>query len=240
MLGELARDRRVVPLAFHVDYFNEPWKDPFSSPVFSRREAQYSLLYDKAHKVGKPDYLYLTPLVMVDGRTPMVGSNAEARSVARQAIARSLREPAEVAIRVVWEEPESASKADPLKRVARVEVSARSRRSADRKLLIGLTTWEDGLATDVPSGENKGTKYVGRFVARRLEVKPATLRRGQPTKESFPINLEADWKPANCGVAAYVQDETTGFILQAASLKWPAPPAAVPAGGGVVAETGTP
>ena len=30
MLGALAeRDRRIVPIAFHVDYFNDPWKDVF-------------------------------------------------------------------------------------------------------------------------------------------------------------------------------------------------------------------
>src|SRR4051794_40106184 len=38
VLGALAeRDRRVVPIAFHVDYFNRPWKDVFSDPLYSRR-----------------------------------------------------------------------------------------------------------------------------------------------------------------------------------------------------------
>src|SRR5262249_21194539 len=36
MLGALAeKDRRIVPIAFHVDYFNDPWKDVFSDPLYS-------------------------------------------------------------------------------------------------------------------------------------------------------------------------------------------------------------
>src|SRR5262245_56785390 len=57
---------RVVPLVFHGDYFNDPWVDPFSDPQFSQREAEYSRLYDRANGLGKPDYLYFTPMLMVD------------------------------------------------------------------------------------------------------------------------------------------------------------------------------
>ena len=32
VLGALAeRDSKIVPIAFHVDYFNDPWKDVFSA-----------------------------------------------------------------------------------------------------------------------------------------------------------------------------------------------------------------
>ncbi len=65
MLGQLPElgygPDRVVPLAFHVDYFNDPWKDPFSDPQFSRREAEYSRIYHGINKNTKPDVLYLTP-----------------------------------------------------------------------------------------------------------------------------------------------------------------------------------
>jgi hypothetical protein len=38
MLGALAeQDRRIVPIAFHVDYFNLPWKDAFPDPLYSCR-----------------------------------------------------------------------------------------------------------------------------------------------------------------------------------------------------------
>src|SRR6516164_7621907 len=48
VLGALAeRDRRIVPIAFHVDYFNVPWKDVFSDPVYSRRQMAYNEIYTK-------------------------------------------------------------------------------------------------------------------------------------------------------------------------------------------------
>src|SRR3954465_9410474 len=46
VLGALAgRDKRVVPIAFHVDYFNNPWKDVFSDPLYSQRQAVYNQIY---------------------------------------------------------------------------------------------------------------------------------------------------------------------------------------------------
>ena len=43
LLGVLAsRNAQMVPVAFHVDYFNNAWKDPFSNPVYSRRQASYN------------------------------------------------------------------------------------------------------------------------------------------------------------------------------------------------------
>src|SRR5437868_694348 len=39
ILGQLAgRSERIVPIAFHVDYFNKPWKDPYSDALYSKRQ----------------------------------------------------------------------------------------------------------------------------------------------------------------------------------------------------------
>jgi hypothetical protein len=38
LLGVLAsRNAQMVPVAFHVDYFNDPWKDPFSDSLYTQR-----------------------------------------------------------------------------------------------------------------------------------------------------------------------------------------------------------
>ncbi len=85
-LGQLARlgfgPDKIVPVAFHVDYFNEPWADPFSNKDYSRRELAYN-------SVQKRNDLYFTPMMMVDGRTPMLGSN---RPEATKAIKAALKE----------------------------------------------------------------------------------------------------------------------------------------------------
>ena len=45
VLGVIAaKNPRVVPIALHVDYFNDPWKDPFSDKLHSepRRPTTHS------------------------------------------------------------------------------------------------------------------------------------------------------------------------------------------------------
>src|SRR6516165_5061754 len=66
MLGALAeRDPRIVPIAFHVDYFNDPWKDVFSDPLYSQRQMTYNQLYTRPKN---PEYgIYYTPMLMIDG-----------------------------------------------------------------------------------------------------------------------------------------------------------------------------
>src|SRR5260370_25445465 len=88
VLGALAeRDRRIVPIAFHVDYFNDPWKDVFSDPLYSQRQMIYNQLYTKPKN---PEYgLYYTPMLMIDGEQPVNGRDrASAEAAIRQALAK--------------------------------------------------------------------------------------------------------------------------------------------------------
>ncbi len=73
---------KVVPLAYHVDYWNYiGWQDPFSSADWSTRQKQYAQAYDT-------NRIY-TPQLVVNGTDEMTGS--EERKV-RSAIARALAE----------------------------------------------------------------------------------------------------------------------------------------------------
>ena len=109
LLGQLSATgpgaAEIVPIAFHADYFNTPWADPFSIAEFSKREmADNSVLKRKD--------LYFTPMMMVDGRSPMLGSN---RPEALKAIRRSLAERPGVSIELDLSGPDS-------ERVAKVRV----------------------------------------------------------------------------------------------------------------------
>ena len=109
LLGQLALNDRVVPIAFHIDYFNDPWKDPFSDAKFSRRESQYSVIYDRENKLNNPSYLYLTPLVMIDGRFPMLGTDdakaGKAMPKAKDAVRRALAEKPGVSLGLTLKTP---------------------------------------------------------------------------------------------------------------------------------------
>jgi hypothetical protein len=74
----LGRDR-VVPLTFHVDYWNRlGWEDPFSRPAFTARQAWYA----ESNRLRSPDGragldgLY-TPQMIVDGTVQFSGQRRE-------------------------------------------------------------------------------------------------------------------------------------------------------------------
>ena len=63
--GDVVAGRPVIPLAFHVDYWNRlGWADPFSSPAWSARQAAYGDTY--------------TPQIVVAGGADAVGSKRRA------------------------------------------------------------------------------------------------------------------------------------------------------------------
>lgn len=73
----------VVPLALHVDYWDDNgWRDPFSSRAWTQRQAGY----------GRDFY---TPMMVVNGGAPFVGSD---RARARAQIAASTVAPLAVSV----------------------------------------------------------------------------------------------------------------------------------------------
>lgn len=218
MLGRLAEEfgpDRVVPVAFHVDYFNDPWKDPHSDARYSRREWQYSTLYTKSRGIKNESYLYLTPLVMVDGRVPMVGSNADAPARARAAIREGLARPAEVSIEAQLQSADPRSD-----RALTVRLRAQSPEMAEREVLLEVVTVEDGLSTKVLAGELEGRTYTGRFIARDFAFRSVVLPREGEAREQFRIALPPGARAGRTSLAILIQDEQNGEILQARTVSW--------------------
>ena len=70
----------VVPLSFHVDYWNhQGWRDPFSAKAFSVRQESYS-------KIAGGNKVY-TPQMVVDGQDEFNGSDEGAARKFLQAAA---------------------------------------------------------------------------------------------------------------------------------------------------------
>jgi hypothetical protein len=90
VLAELATNKDVLALGFHVDYWDRlGWKDPFSTPGATSRQNEY------AAQFGRKEVF--TPQIVIDGQRQAVGSN---RGAVLQAIAQSkaaLAEPASIA-----------------------------------------------------------------------------------------------------------------------------------------------
>src|SRR5713226_6708866 len=71
LLGELARRSDVVPLGFHISYWDSlGWKDPLSSPGSTERQKAYARRFT--------DGRVYTPQIVVDGTSEMVGSDRDA------------------------------------------------------------------------------------------------------------------------------------------------------------------
>ncbi|NJL72319.1 MAG: DUF1223 domain-containing protein [Candidatus Competibacteraceae bacterium] len=74
LLAELQNvDPPIIILSEHVDYWDYlGWRDPFSSPIFTRRQQLYSKVFDQKS-------LY-TPQMVVDGTFAFVGTDGKLRA----------------------------------------------------------------------------------------------------------------------------------------------------------------
>lgn len=187
-LGNQAADAgRVVPLAFHVDYWDRlGWADRFASPLHTRRQ------YAMAALVGSR--LVYTPQFLRNGRdwrspgSPLDGVGDKASPV-RIALLLGATPQGQLALSG--------------------EISAVPA-AAD----VYLAVYENNLESRVQSGENAGRTLRHDYVVRRLigPLAPDPAGRLSLRRQIVP---DAGWKPADLGVVVFVQDRATGEILQA-------------------------
>ena len=198
---------RVVPLNFHVDYFNTPWADTYADPSFSARELAYN-------QVLKRTDLYFTPMMMVDGQYPLLGSN---RTEAEAAIRRARQEPALVRL-------DLALAGDGPRKEVTVKLATKSPAVAGREILVAVALTEDRVSTRVPAGENAGKTLVETDVVRHLDHRFARLDRLEPKSLAFPVTLPPGADPAHFRVAVFAQDRANGHVYQADAIPWAAKP----------------
>lgn len=141
---ENIRGATLIPLAYHVDYWNRlGWTDPFSSKRWSQRQNDYA-------RVMHNDQLY-TPQLIINGEMQIVG-NGE-REV-RQGIARQLTDNDRGAIAI--------------SRVARagnkLTVDLHAQREPNANVVVTLI--ENDVTTDVAGGENKNRKLTNDAIVR--------------------------------------------------------------------------
>jgi hypothetical protein len=191
---------RVIPLAFHVDYWNYiGWQDPFSSAQWTGRQQRY------AKALGNGSRVY-TPQLVVNGREDCVGSNAgDVRARVGAALA------AAPAGRV-------ALAATPGTEGVKVRVEAAvAAAGLERDLDVLVAVYENGLVTAVGRGENSSRTLRNDYVVRRLQ-KAFALPPAVGSRQAGEVTLPLDrtWKRANLGVVAFLQDPATLAVHGAA------------------------
>ena len=195
----------LVPLAFHVDYWNRiGWVDPFSSDRWSARQRRYAAVFGLRS--------VYTPQIVLNGRAELVGSHeGSLRAEIPAAV------PADPAgrVRILGASLDAAA----AELVVDLAAEIAERPEAPR-LVANLALFESGLVTRVEAGENARrtleNDYVVRLLRPALRFEPGSeLRR----RERVRIALDADWSVANLGLAAFLQDTETLEIHAAAVLR---------------------
>lgn len=170
-LTELSRSgRSVLPLAFHVTYWNGlGWKDPYSLDAATQRQARYG------SRFGDGSY---TPEMVVDGAHGFVGSE---RGEVGAAIQRARGNRTAAAMSVTREGGRLS-----------IEVAAGS--GTGRLLLIGF---DPQHRTAVGRGENSGRTLTESNIVRSIRPigewsgAPLQLSEAAPAGEDVAVLLEA-------------------------------------------------
>lgn len=190
---------KVVPLALHVDYWDYiGWKDPYAKREFATRQRRQADL--------KRARIIYTPQVLLQGQdfrrwdSGDFGATVDKinRQAARAGIGLSLdamgRANADVTV--------SAELSDP---------------SARKDAALYLAAFENKLTSQVTSGENKGKLLPHDYVVREW-IGPIEFGVDLKVAQKRTLPLLPNANPAHSGVAAFVQDRSTGEVLQALML----------------------
>ena len=143
----------VIALSEHVDYWDHlGWRDPFSSPIYSRRQEAYGRRFHL-------DSVY-TPQVVIDGNSEALGSDA--RQI-EAGIRHSMKaDKLGVQISPVF----NSSRGVPTVHV-QVDPAEKAASRANGRLLVALA--ENAAISHVLRGENSGRKLDHVAVVRSLK-----------------------------------------------------------------------
>ena len=171
-LTDLARGRRdVLPLAFHVTYWNSlGWRDPYSLDAATSRQSQYG------SRFGDGSY---TPEMVVDGQKGLVGSE---------------RGEAEAAIASAERQDRTAASVHLSRQGGRVSITVGAGSGSGRILLVGF---DPEHRTAVGRGENSGRTLTESNIVRSIRSvgqwtgAPLTLDEDAPAGQEVAVLMEA-------------------------------------------------
>lgn len=193
----------VIVLSEHVDYWNRiGWKDPFSSPQFSARQAAYEnkLNVDSSY----------TPQLVIDGHDQFVGSDAHA---IRAAIVRAAATP-KLPLHIVSGEHDGGNVTIHLE----MDQIPDSSPVKPGEIWIALAASQE--ISNVRRGENSGRTLTHVAVVRSLTKVGVVTGHDEFTKT---IRLPYEDRGKDLRVIAFVQQPGLGKVTGADLFQLPAP-----------------
>jgi len=191
LLGKLSARRDVLPLAFHVDYWDYiGWRDPYASKENTDR--QYG--YGRALGLN----MVYTPQLVIDGSQDVVGTDEGA--ILRGIAASSIRKKLALSI---LRDPAGNYK---------VAIPAGDAGHGPASVYIAL--FDRAHRTDVKRGENAGSSLTEFNIVREWRK----IGEWKGEAEEIALNLEPDSDEYDA-CAIIVQDGTNGPVRGAASFR---------------------
>lgn len=190
---------RVIPLSFHVDYWNHiGWKDPFSDRKYSERQHEIS-------SRNRSTFVY-TPQLVLNGKDTR---GLQHGNFAGELSALNEQAPgATIALNLNRSDPSRFA-------VMGDAVVADTKQQENAEIFVALV--ENDLVTNVKAGENRGKTLHHDFVVREI-IGPLKADAKGAVKIDHAFNLKQDWKASDSMLVAFVQNAKTGDVLQALAL----------------------
>jgi hypothetical protein len=202
---------RVVPLTFHVDYWDDlGWKDPFAAPAFTERQRRYA----RSGTLTAPDGAegiqgVYTPQMIVGGRVHFSGGR---RELAQAELRRAEAAPPVATLLADAAVDGGGARATVTARLS-TPAGAETRRTW--RLFVALSAKE--ARTAVKHGENTGETLAEAAIVRWLsEPIPLPTAPTEPIRVTVPRARDFDWNAVE--IAAFVQSTTTGDVVAARAV----------------------
>ncbi|MEP7164012.1 MAG: DUF1223 domain-containing protein [Ferruginibacter sp.] len=191
LLGKYAarRNEHIIPLAFHVDYWNRlGWTDSFSSAKYSRRQRDYAMIIDHSS--------VYTPQLIINGEKEFVGSDA---AMISEAITDAVKEKPVIAISI--QKIERAGK--------NISVNYKLDKIL-KNLTLQAALVQKQVFTNILKGENRGLKLINYNVVRDLNSNPVSS-----SASAITLNIPPGYNDKDFEVVLYIQDDASGKIIAA-------------------------
>lgn len=194
LLGELLQRQYVLPLSFHVDYWDYiGWKDRFADAAFTRRQYAYAEAQGSA--------MVYTPQMIVAGAIDVVGSD---RAQVEKALKEAYTRNAMYKVKVMREDDGKVVAQFP---EAPIGVPA----------TVWLLTYQRSAESHVKAGENAGKKLMTYNVVRSLQK--IGMWTGAATE--IELTLDEQAKTAGPDACAIIANQAEhGPIVAAAGFKF--------------------
>jgi hypothetical protein len=185
-----AHDMRIIPISFHVDYWNRlGWTDPFSSSAYSARQKWYSQYL--------PEHGVFTPQLVVNGKSETVGNNRNAvKNLVRKEL--QLKQVGTITI-------EGMS-------MGKNALSFRYKAfNILHEGLLNIALIQKQATTNIKAGENEGVTITNHNIVRSFSTQPLS------GDGEARIDLPVAFKASDYALVVFVQDKKDHSIIAAST-----------------------